>query len=846
MQARERIHPAAIQKMRQAIDEAQGREVLFVGRLGSEGTVEAVSVAARGDEEMVPAPAPHMEKGEVVLHNHPDTPGVSRATNLKPSKADLGIAANLASQGIGFFIVDNEVSEVYVVAEPVRAAEIQAIDEDELAGILEPGGELSRKMAGYEARESQIDMLRFIVQAFNEEGIAVAEAGTGVGKSLAYLIPALSWVCHNEQRVVISTATINLQEQLMDKDIPLVRRLLGRDVPVVLVKGRGNYLCRARLKEALEEKTLFDTEDTALEALEKWAAQTPTGSRSDLPSFPRTQGRAVREAYDQPSEGIWSQVCSEADSCLGLKCVQREKCFLLAARREAAAARILVVNHHLLFADLALRVRGMGFDTTAVLPPFQRIVFDEAHTIENSATSFFSETVSRLMVHRMLSRLLTVKSGRKSGLYPRISAFAQEADPAKIPAIIAACRVAAENLDAAALPLLLEAGNFRVTEETRDAAEDVLARMGSLQKSLLELAENLSDILRTFSEEEKESPEAYEARMIIRRMENMAGVCEQFRNPGDAADRVLWIERKYAGTGSVFVTFISTPLDIGPLMREAVYEPFSTQVFTSATLTVNKTFGFWNSRIGISGDLQPREEIFPSPFNYKERVLLGIPDDAPPPQDPGYGDYLAGFVTRAILAAEGGALVLFTSYELLLRTCAACRPVLEEAGITVFRQGDDERSRLLGGFTREVSSVLFATDSFWEGVDAPGDTLRMVIICRLPFRVPTEPVLLARMEALQRRGGNPFIDLSLPEAVMKFKQGFGRLMRRTADRGVVLVTDTRIISKGYGSLFISSLPEPRRSIKSTASLIDDIENFLAAGAGTKGANFPFDNTPRIE
>ena len=268
-------------------------------------------------------------------------------------------------------------------------------------------------------------------------------------------------------------------------------------------------------------------------------------------------------------------------------------------------------------------------------------------------------------------------------------------------------------------------------------------------------------------------------------------------------------------------------------MREAVYEPFSTLVFTSATLTANNTFNFWNSRLGIYRDLNPREEIFPSPFNYKERVLLGIPDDSPPPEDPGYSGYLADFVTRAILSAEGGALVLFTSYDLLMRTCAYCRPILEEAGITVFRQGDDERSRLLDSFTRDVSSVLFATDSFWEGVDAPGETLRMVIICRLPFRVPTEPILLARMEALQRRGGNPFIDLSLPEAITKFKQGFGRLMRRTTDRGVVLVTDNRIITKGYGSLFISSLPQTRRSIKSTASLLEDIENFLAAAPQTK-------------
>ncbi|MDR1626178.1 MAG: DEAD/DEAH box helicase, partial [Spirochaetia bacterium] len=295
MRASERILPPVIEHMREAIREAQGREVLFVGRLDREARVREVVVAARGDETSVPALAPHMEKGEVVLHNHPDTPGVSTAANLRPSEADLHIASQLGNQGIGFFIVDNQIRELYAVAEPVQAAEIQMLAEDELAGILEPGGALSRKMPGYEARESQINMLKFTVQAFNEGGIFIAEAGTGVGKSLAYLLPALAWVCRNEERVVVSTATINLQEQLMDKDIPLVRRLLGRDVRAVLVKGRGNYLCRARLKEALDEKNLFEEEaNTVLDSLEKWAAETPTGSRSDLSFF--------------PGEGVWSQV----------------------------------------------------------------------------------------------------------------------------------------------------------------------------------------------------------------------------------------------------------------------------------------------------------------------------------------------------------------------------------------------------------------------------------------------------------------------------------------------------------------------------------------------------------
>ncbi|MDR3201325.1 MAG: ATP-dependent DNA helicase, partial [Spirochaetales bacterium] len=463
--------------MQEAILDAEAREVLFVGRVDAEGRVRAVVVAARGDESSVPALSPHMEKGDVVLHNHPRDRG-ERQANLMPSKADLGIASELGNQGIGFFIVDNEVSRVYIVAEPVLTAENSPLDEDRLAGVLEPGGELSKKMTDYEVRESQIDMLRFTAQAFNEGGLAIAEAGTGVGKSLAYLIPALAWVCQNEERVVVSTATINLQEQLMDKDIPLVRRLLGKDVPAVLVKGRGNYLCQTRLREALEEKTLFDADDSALDDIAAWSKETPTGSRSDLPFF--------------PGEGVWSRVCSEADTCLGLRCVYRENCFLLKARREAAAARILVVNHHLLFADLALRIQGMGFGVTAVLPPFHRLVCDEAHNIENSATSFFSETLSKLMVYRYLGRLLHSKGSRRSGLYLKVSALAGPGfDENKIPALIAAARAAAESLDVGALPLVMATGNFRLTEDTLPEAEEVLDRMRTFQRCLLDLLESL-------------------------------------------------------------------------------------------------------------------------------------------------------------------------------------------------------------------------------------------------------------------------------------------------------------------------------------------------------------------
>ena len=810
MRSEERIHPSAIEQMREEIAEADGREVLFVGRVDAVGNVKAVIAAARGDEASVPALAPHMERGDVVLHNHPG--GV-----LKPSKADLGIASELGNQGIGFFIVDSKVSRVYVVAEPVLLAERRPLDVDALAAVLEPGGGLQKIMEAYEPRPTQVDLLRMIAGSFNEEGLCVAEAGTGVGKSLAYLLPAVAWADSNDERVVISTATINLQEQLLDKDIPLVKKLLGSKAPTVLVKGRGNYLCWTRLKEALEEKTLFEDDDARLADIAKWAEESPSGSRSDLAFF--------------PGEALWSRVCSDADSCTGLRCPNRERCFLLRARREAASAKILIVNHHLLFSDLAMRLSRVGFDNTAVLPPFQRLVFDEAHNIENSATSFFSEALSRLAVYRYINRLLRSRGGRRAGLFPKIVSVLGPGEVVdKVPGLIAAIREQADLLEAAAFPLLGDSATFRLTEENFAVAEGTfIPALWELQRRIFDLVEILGDALDDLSEEDRELPEIYESRMLLRRLESLGKVCEQFRNPGDKTDRVLWIERRKTGTGDIFLQYISTPLDITKVMREAVYEPFSTVVFTSATLSVNHSFQFWKSRVGLDGfiDVEIRESIFDSPFNYKERVLIGVPTDAPLPESGEYQAFLTRFVSESLVVSEGKALVLFTSYDMLLKTYEGVRPVLDKAGISLLRQGDDDRSKLLKRFTGDVSSVLFATDSFWEGVDAPGETLQVVILCRLPFRVPTEPVVLARMEAIKLKGGNPFVDLSLPEAVMKLKQGFGRLMRRSSDRGVVLITDGRIVVKPYGKIFLSSLPDTRRSMKSAASLLQDLENFLA-------------------
>ena len=825
----ERLTREVIRQIRREIAEADGNEVFFVGRLDEEGMVASVTVGARGNEEAVPVLMPHLHDAEVILHNHPpDSDGTS---TTRPSSADLGIASRLGNQGIGFFIVDNEVDELYVVAEPVQTKEIVPLDEETLASDLGPGGALSRIYPLFEERESQVGMLRQVCRAFNNDEICAAEAGTGVGKSLAYLLPALLWAVQNNERVVVSTNTINLQQQLVEKDIPLVKRVLGEDPKVVLVKGRGNYLCLHRLNEALDEMGLFDERDPDLLSIREWARTTETGSRTDLSFY--------------PSEETWSKVCSEADACLGLRCSHREGCFVLKARREASAAKVLVANHHLLFADLAFRMAGGGFDDPAVLPPFRRIVFDEAHNVEKAATSFFSQSFSRFVILRYLGRLYRRRKGGKvTGHFPVLARLLGKSDLAKkVPELILAVQDRAEEVDEAILgflgdqsEMLLEAGAL---PGFRDAVGGTL---GNLSFSIRELADAFDEVFEkldsraTGTEKQKDTDRdatVWDCRVQISRLSGIADVSDRFRHDEAGQNDIFWLESMKSNRGSTetqtrSVRLVITPLDIGPLMREAVFEPIKTAVFTSATLTVAGSFAFWAGRIGLSdaGEREPVFRTFPSPFNYREHVLLGVPTDAPAPDLPRHKEFLSRFITKALLASHGAGLVLFTSYSLLRDVYAAAQPELARAGIRLMKQGDDDRTRLLDSFRAERSSVLFATDSFWEGVDAPGETLQIVILCRLPFRVPSEPVLKARMAAIEERGGNPFGELSLPDAVVRMRQGFGRLMRRHSDTGVVLILDPRVVTKQYGKVFLESLPETRRSIEPAAEVLRAVTSFF--------------------
>jgi ATP-dependent DNA helicase DinG len=809
MNISQRLTAETAEYLRSQIEDAEGQEVLFVGSVGEEGLVEGVTATARGHDSAAPALFPFMEKGDVVIHNHPS--GV-----LSPSDADLQIATRLGNQGIGFYLVNNEVSRVYCVSEPVSGGAEEEMDPDELAAYLEPGGAMETNFEGYEAREEQVRMLRSVVRAFNERRIAAVEAGTGVGKSLAYLLPAAWWAHRNRERVIVSTATINLQQQLLEKDIPLAEKILGVSIGAKLVKGRGNYLCLRRMEDAFEEMALFRQPGGELETIREWASQTATGDRSDLAFY--------------PSGEVWAKVCSEADACMGLKCPHREQCFVLKARKQAAASNLLLVNHHLLFADLAARKDGAGYEGVAVLPPAKRIIFDEAHAVEKSATGFFSTRYNKLMLFKQLRRLYFPRTKSSGGLAVTVQKYSGKPELFEyIPEKVQKLYDAAEELDGALVGFLQGENTYRITGETKEELADIFAGpLTNVKQALTVLLTDLEQALSTVKEEHADESEVFEAGVVLERLGVLHSVLSRIEAVEEEEENIYWMERRAAGGRDPYVTLIATPLEIAELMREAVFEPNKTVIATSATLTVKKEFTFWLSRVGLlpyreNGLLTDRVE---SPFSYRERVMLAVPEDAPEPRQLEYQEYVSSFAAEALDISEGSGLVLFTSYGMLQKTYEAVAPKLEQRGIRALKQGTDDRSRLLTAFHRDVSSVLFATDSFWEGVDAPGESLKVVLICRLPFGVPTDPVIKARMEAIEQRGGNSFMEYALPQAAMKLRQGFGRLMRRKSDRGIVCILDSRIIRKSYGGVLLETLPDTEVRRKGKEELLREFEDFL--------------------
>jgi ATP-dependent DNA helicase DinG len=827
--------------MRAAIRLAGGREVCFVSTLDEEGVVQTARVVARGDVGSVLALPGFARRGEMLLHNHPS--GV-----LEPSGADYDVAARMHDEGIGFGIVDNDARALYVVVEVPREDTTVRLDPAAVAHDLGPDGPIALQHARYEDRESQRAMAAAIARVYNDGGVGLLEAGTGVGKSLGYLVPALRWAAANGERTIVSTNTINLQEQLVGKDLPFLARALGdQKVRFALLKGWRNYLCKARLQQATSGAAQLFEDGMAQEltALAAWAERTADGSLADLPTPPRPE--------------VWDEVSAEGDICTRMKCEHFEQCFVFKARRAAAQADVIVVNHHLLLSDLAVRRAAQNWEDAAVLPAYGRLVVDEGHHLEDAAATHLGATVTRRGLQRLVSRLDRRGKGLLPALVMRLSASSDLLSTASLdliearlaPSVSALARKSVLLFDL--LDTFIEQEGQPVVRLTTAFATHPIWKAGlalALEDTLGEI-DLLGEGLRLVREriegssklDEQLAPLLNEMRSVTKRLQTAGDGLRRALTPAPDDDSVRWIEVR-GRERSVAVSCV--PLDLAPILREDLFRRLDSTIVTSATLTASRgnvaadarRFEFLAARLGLDDpELRPTTAVFPSPFAYATQSLLAIPSDIPAPNVDADGHRSA--VTRIVLdvaeAADGGLFVLFTSHREVRQLANELRARGIERRWPLLVHGDESRDALLARFRDSGRAILLGTASFWEGVDVPGDALRGLVIAKLPFRVPTEPVTAAQCEAITARGGDAFAEYMLPHASLRLKQGFGRLIRSGTDRGVVVIADPRIVTKRYGRGLLEALPPARRAIGRWAAIVEQVQAFYGRPAHAMAA-----------
>ncbi len=642
-----------------------------------------------------------------------------------------------------------------------------------------------------------------VLDAYENESIALVEAGTGIGKSLAYLYPAVHWALKHKEKTVIATNTIALQEQLLHKDIPLLLKLLGEELKVCLVKGMGNYVCLRKLKENQEQLLLLSSsEDKEMQAIEMWVDKYHEGSFSNFPF--------------SISNSTWEKVAVESESCTHVHCNYYKECFFFKERKKAADSQLLIVNHHLLLADLQRQLKAPHQE--AILPYYQRVVIDEVHHFEKIALESFSQTWSRLDLLRTLARLHSEMHPERSLLLSLSRELPQPLQALEID-LPAQRRLCHDLLEVSCVKLrdfqtsITEDRETkrRFTEEvcTHPAWKEILIpELLHLAKELQRLSQMLSGLGRDL-EKFKETP-VYPKLMvplvgisvILQKCEDAALFLEQFVKDEPKEKRVRWIEKTPSN-----VTLVDASLDVSSLLNEHLFSKQKTSVLCSATVATARSFSFIKKRLGLLPQTaRIQEGIFESPFDYQTRTLFAVPVDFPAPSHPDFFSQATQAMKEIIEISRGSVFLLFTSYEMLEQCHRVLSQVETLKRFPFLKQKELPRHLLLEKFKKKEGSVLFATDSFWEGVDVSGEALRCVVIVKLPFSVPSDPLYEAYALSLEQEGLDPFSDYSVPQAVIRFKQGFGRLMRQKNDRGCVVCLDNRVIKKSYGNQFLKSLP----------------------------------------
>jgi ATP-dependent DNA helicase DinG len=726
--------------------------------------------------------------------------------------------------------------------EPVAAE----LDPDRVAEDLGPLGPIAAAMRRYEDRPSQREMARTIATLYNDGGTGLLEAGTGVGKSLAYLVPALRWAALTGERTVVSTNTINLQEQLVGKDLPFLAAAFEHQQPVrfALLKGWRNYLCLLRLDQArIFGDALVDNADGDFKTLTDWASVTTDGSVSDLPKI--------------LSHETWDEVAAEPDLCIRNECPHFERCFFFRSRRQAASADVVVANHHLLMSDVAIRRLQGNWEDTAVLPSYTRLVIDEGHHLEEAAAAHLGATATRAGLQRLLSRLIRPAAGLRPvrGLLPlleqRLRAGNDLFSQASLQLIQEKIAPAAQTIRDKGATLfnlmesvLRDSPQQTVVRLTPDFALHPVWRAGldAVFNDLLTEIARLVDALALIrdrwasrlAEDEALAALVSEMRGVGRRLEAFGIALDGALDSGPGShQRIRWVELR--GRDNVALTWV--PLDLAPILREDLFSRLRTTVVTSATLAADGSFDFLASRIGADGlAIPPTGASFPSPFDFARQAVLAVPTDTPAPNADAEGHIAA--VARMIVdfaeASDGGLFALFTSHRDVREVAARLRALGLEANRPLLVHGEDTRDVLLWKFRESGRAVLVGTSSYWEGVDVPGHALRGLLIARLPFRVPTEPITAANCEAIIERGGDPFAEYMVPHAALRLKQGFGRLIRSATDRGAIVIADPRVITKDYGAALLRALPPARRVILPWADVAKQLRDFYSVSEHAAG------------
>lgn len=760
----------------------------------------------------------NLKHGEVLIIVRPNK-------YLYPKDDEIRMVGHLSN---AIYIVDDKVNAIEILIE--LEPPIQNLDTEQ---YFSKNGVLSKMFEGYEYRKEQLNMARCIDTGINNEQPVVVEAGTGTGKTLAYLIPAIQWALNNDKKVIVTTNTINLQEQLLDKDIPIVKEALGRDFKAGIIKGRNNYLCNKKYNDAV-----FDSpRDLTAKQIEQygkiidWGNKTETGDKNEL-----------KEEFDN---SVWDMFSIEADMCANKKCPHFKECFFYKARKEKQNMDVLITNHSLYFSDLKIRQENGFMSDYGILPHYDLVVFDEAHNITKVARNYFSQKISEYSFKRMMNALyIKSKKNTKNTLFYKVKDLLMNENNIDIK------KYGIDKIELEHIKLVESGANyFNLVKDTllnidpvneydkkkksksirikknNSYSNKLITSVEPKYKEFLDHCNTYNTLVRNFIKDIRNITTLEDKNNIVddyergfSKFNNFFNTLEEI-NQLDDDDYIYWIEANKYEKGSN-VSFIATPLKINELMKQNLYDNLKNLVFTSATIAIKNDFKYFKDSIGLNNE-KVKEEVIHSPFDYNNNMVAYIPTDLPKTES---NKAIATFIFNEILATKGKTFVLFTANNTLYWIGNELRNDLERNGMTVFIQGDYNRSELVEKFKNAKNPVLFGTSSFWEGVDIKGEQLSNVIITKLPFGVPSDPINSAISEYLEKKGKNKFKEFSLPEAIIKFKQGIGRLIRSKTDSGTITILDDRIIKMWYGKNFIDALPTENIKKLTQKEIIEELKN----------------------